>query len=491
MDEIAKDNELKENDRDSKEIIYSTKIFDENLEENKNTKIILRELTKEGIAKEKHIWAIILNYVIDNIPQEVIIGTLKNTEQRKDKAMEIIKMISHQLKENTNPETGYEYFKMLCLYLKKMNVPFEFTMEGINILENKNKQNSSLIRTYYSDNKGKLQCRFGEDVTKKVTDEKQSKLLEIQKWIERRKKILNSLKTSEQKDKFVKGEKITKFLHENDQNLNLQKDIVSYCLLDAFHENNNEDDFIIGEAKEYINIKEKGIAIDLKKVLENLESKYFRQIEEYGGAITPSVAKNLEKIQDFEKFFDIVKMGKDWNARCFALKLKKIDFNCLRRIVKYIDPKDTELIEYLDLKEKMMNELQTDSIEVDYNKYNTPKEMYNFLLHSSIREDTKEEDTKKIRKVYDKYIREKIICRNYDEIELYNHYAEKSNIPTCKIPEEKETLEKELEMLSSKALDKTCERLEDRIEGKEENNKNKNNQNQNDQAQQEGQEYDD
>lgn len=440
MNESEIKDKLQEYARTSKNIQYSTKIFEKTEDPNKKPKLVLREVIKDENNKENHIWAIILKYTIDDIPQEVIMGTLGNTNERKDKAVEIINFIRKQLEENTIPEAGYDYYKELYNYVKTLNIPFKFTMEGLNILANKNKEKSSILRTYYPDKQEKIQCVYPEDAVITIAEEKTQKLLEeankmeeLGKWRERRKKILNSFNTKEKRQELLKGEGITLFIKETDENIEAQKNIVLDYLQEGLEEENSNENPKLQLLKGYLQTKEKGLAIDAKVILEKLEDKYYNEIRKKGGNFTPEELDWLALIKEYGKFFDLVKEGRDWNARLeFSLQIK--DFNVLRKIFE--EAKDKELLEYLDLKEKMINEVKLAEIEVDFNKYDSVKALNEFLINSNERKITRGKEQNFISQIYE-HVKRLIIESNFDSLELYNKYAEKSNRPVYPLPEKK------------------------------------------------------
>lgn len=451
MSELTADERLNKYAKESKNIQYSTKIFEETAEEREKPKIVLRELTKEEEKEEKHIWTIILKYkTLENIPQEVIMGTLGDTSERKEKAIEIIDLIRGQLEENVTSETGYEHYEKLSQYVQNKNIPFRLTMEGKEILSSKSKENIPITRTCFENRQGKIESLFAKEDLEQMKKERNSELSKyikqkkiIQRWEERREKILNSFDTEEKKQKFLKGEKITEFLKETDEDMDFKRDVTADYLLEAYDdENKNESENPrLNLLKGYLKIKEKGLAIDAKKILENLENEYYKNIKEKKGEISEDDYGKLQILNDYKIFFDLVKTGKDWNARVFALKLKKIDFNGLRKIFEISKIDDKELLNYLDIKEKMINDIQTDDIEADYNEHDSVKELYKFLLHSSVRENTKEDDEHVISGVYE-HIKREIIASNFDEMEFYNYYAEKSDISVYTLPQNKEKAKK-------------------------------------------------
>lgn len=479
MSEYTADERLNKYAKESRNIQYSTKIFEKTTEEREKPKIILRELTKDEGQKEKRIWTIILKYkTLDNIPQEVIMGTLDSTPQRKEKAIEIMNLIRDQLEENVTSELGYEHYEKLSQYVRSENIPFKLTMEGTDILSRKSQESDLIKRTCFENAQGKIENIFTKEVLDKMKIERKNEISQyirqkqiIQKWEERREKILKSFDTEEKKQAFLKGEKITEFLKETDGDTEFQKDITADYLLEAYDdENKNENENPrLNLLKGYLKIKEKGLAIDVKKSLEDLENKYYKSIKEKKGEISEDDYAKLGVIDDYKTFFDLVKTGKDWNARLFALKLKKIDFNGLRKIFETIRSEDKELLNYFTIKERMINDVKTDNIEADYNQYDSVKELYEFLLHSSVREKTKEDDEHVISGIYE-HVKREIIARNIDEIEIYNHYAEKSDIAVCSLPPNKE---KARQMPISKITRKICNIINDTVDlenNKEEKN---------------------
>lgn len=466
MNELTAEERLNKYAKESKNIEYSTKIFEATTEEREKPKIVLRELKKE----EDRVWTIILKYkTLGNILQEVIMGTLGDTNERKKKAVEIINLIRGQLEENVTSETGYKHYEKLSQYVQSENIPFRLTMEGADILSSKSKENIEIKRTCKENRQGKIEELFDKEEIKQMKEGKNSELNEyikqqrsVQKWEERREKILNSFDTDEKRQTFLKGEKITEFLKEADEDAETQKNIVADYLLEAYDDENKDEkeNPRLNLLKGYLKIKEKGLAIDVKKSLEDLENKYYKAIKEKKGEISEDDYSKLEVIDDYKTFFDLVKTGKDWNARLFALKLKKIDFNGLRKIFEAIRSEDKELLKYFTIKERMINDVKTDNIEVDYNQYDSVKELYEFLLHSSVREETKEDDERVISSIYE-HVKREIIASNIDEMEIYNHYAEKSDISVYALPKNKE---KARQMPISNITIKICNDINDTVD---------------------------
>lgn len=458
MNENITEEKLDKYAKESKYITYSTEIYKTTLNEREKPKIALRELTKEeddekeegAEKKEKRIWSFILKYkTLEKIPQEVIIGTLDDTPDRKDKAIEIIKLLIGQLEENVVSEDGYKNYEELFQYVHNQNIPFNLTMEGAEILITKSKENVKIERTCFENEKGKIESRFDKDDIEKIKKERNTKLKKYieekqiaGRWKERREKIINSFDTEDEKQKFLKGENITKFLKETDKDIETKKNITANYLLEAYDEDKDEkENPKMNLLKGYLKIKEKGLAIDTKITLEELENRFYRNIKKKEGEISSEDYNTLQILEDYKTFFDLVKTGKDWNARVFALRLKNINFSNLKKVFEKFNSGDKELLNYFDKKAEMIKEVQTDNIEVDYNEHNSVKELYNFLLNSSIREKTKKDDEHVISGIYEQ-VKKEIIANNLDELKFYNQYAEKSGIKVCKLPKDKETARK-------------------------------------------------
>lgn len=470
MDKNEINQKLNDYARNSKDIAYTINIFDKkNQETNKKPKIVLREVIEGRGNVERHVWAIILKYEIDEIPQEVIIGTIGDTEERKEQAIEIISLIRKQFEENTIPGSGYNYFKELNSYIQTQKIPFRFTSEGIGVLGEKNKKTTSYFRTYSSDEKGKIRCMYNEKAVREIVYERTKKILdddvqiaEEKKWKERREKILKSFKTQEKTGDFLKGERINQFIQETDDDIKKQKDLVIDYLKDTGREQTQEEkenpksQLLNG----YLQLKEKGISIDAKIILETLEDKYYGKIKETGGKVSPEDIACLDLIKEHEKFFDLVKEGRDWSARLnYFLKLK--DFSFLRKVFEA--SKDDELLEYLNIKEKMIKDVKLTEIEVDSAKYDSVKEFDEFILNSKIRKMTRGKEVNFISQIYD-HIKRVMIETNYDSVELYNKYAEKSGRDICSLPVKRQPSN---ERYISDLVDKICREYQEKEENED------------------------
>ena len=192
----------------------------------------------------------------------------------------------------------------------------------------------------------------------------------------------------------------------------------------------NEDELL----NEYIKIKEKGIASDINKSLEGLEEKLTTEIQKKIDEQRENKETEIKDyaqvrlLQGYEHFFNLVKNGMDRTARFYAINEEKINFDVLEKLfVKY---NEKEMLEYIQLKQEMLKETNTEDIKNKEQEYPGIRNLYEFLLNSSVRERTKEDDENMFLKVFDKAKR-KMLENNKDEINLYNSYAKRFKIYEC------------------------------------------------------------
>ena len=159
------------------------------------------------------------------------------------------------------------------------------------------------------------------------------------------------------------------------------------------------------------------------------------------------------EISKYKDVFELLKQGRDWNARIIAslhsLDIKNLKNNfsriSTRDLSKIEDAdvledskflKDPELLEYMDLKSKMMNDTGNDNIDGKEHNYESVGNLYEFLLKSSIREKTQDVEMETIDKMFTSSIRNEYLKKNDEEIKLYNYYAKKFKMYECPMVEE-------------------------------------------------------
>jgi hypothetical protein len=394
--------------------------------------------------------------------EEVIIGKLKNTNRAFEKAREIKELIENQLIENSKGQGKLQAFRQLNRLVNENNLQFEFTMEGTDIITYSGEESIAVRRTYYEkENAYKnscIKCLFSPEEMEKFAKERKNNNIQLlnkfdmnEKWKRRRELILKRQETDEDKKLFIEGEKISKIIEEaNDEYvLKNYKDVVADYIIEKYQTYGNltdgeEKDSATREFQEYVNLKEKGIAIDAKILLEEVQNKIEKKFVEQRkekNMTKEEIEKQIETENTFNsyaRFFDLIKGGRELNARIVA-KLTKIDFTKMKRIFSKFH-KDDEILKYIDLKEKEIREMQDETYVLsvstyeDYNK-DSVKELNSFLIRSSIREHTRQDDEEKILDTFDQ-MKVELIKHNIEALKKYNYYAEKNGLYTCSLPKE-------------------------------------------------------
>lgn len=273
-----------------------------------------------------------------------------------------------------------------------------------------------------------------------------------EKWKRRRELILKRQETDADKKLFLEGEKISKIIEEaDDENvLKNYKDVVADYITEKYQKygnltNEEEKEKATREFQEYVNLKEKGIAIDAKILLEEVQNKFEEKFIKQNDKEKVSEeemfrqSRTMNTLYNYARFFDLIKNGRELNARIYAAKLVKIDFSMMKKIFNRFH-KDEELLKYIDLKEKEIREMQDKTYVLsvstyeDYNK-DSVKELNSFLIRSSIREHTRKDDEEKILDTFDQ-MKVELIKHNIEALKKYKYYAEKNGLYTCSLPKE-------------------------------------------------------
>lgn len=394
--------------------------------------------------------------------EEVIIGKLKNTNRAFEKAREIKELIENQLIENSKGQGKLQAFRQLNRLVNENNLQFEFTMEGTDIITYSGEESIAVRRTYYEkENAYKnscIKCLFSSEEMERFAKERKNNNIQLlnkfdmnEKWKRRRELILKRQETDADKKLFLEGEKISKIIEEaDDENvLKNYKDVVADYITENYQKygnltNGEEKDSATREFQEYVNLKEKGIAIDAKILLEEVQNKIEKKFVEQRkekNMTKEEIEKQIETENTFNsyaRFFDLIKGGRELNARIVA-KLTKIDFTKMKRIFSKFH-KDDEILKYIDLKEKEIREMQDETYVLsvstyeDYNK-DSVKELNSFLIRSSIREHTRQDDEEKILDTFDQ-MKVELIKHNIEALKKYKYYAEKNGLYTCSLPKE-------------------------------------------------------
>lgn len=453
MNKIKTDEKLDKKAKETDSILYSTKIFDSNNHEKPT--LILRELKLDDnkkTEKAKRIVALILKYELNGKEQNVVMATSNQFAGRTEKSRVIIQFLEKQFRENFEGKEGFESVDKLYQYFAKESVPFEFTVEGKNLISYKDSKEKTFQKTVADNGEGKLKMFFAEEDIEKMKKEQGEELSKYlkektqeRKWLERREKILNQLDRTSKviKESFTKGEKITHFITEADKKPEIKRDLVGSFLIEKLEKSDNNSD-LAKLTNEYIQLNEKGFAINVKVVLEAQRDRCYNAIQREQSLENTNQEKIgkylqlLDRINEYLNLFELVKVRRDWNA-AFMYKAKNLNLEDVKELCKAYDPNDKEILQYLDLKEATLNDEKLNK-PVKENYYKDSKsiqDLYKFLSRSNMRDYTNPDvlySAKNIvtdrgayisERVYDHIVKE-ILEYNAVDIQEYNSYAKKS-----------------------------------------------------------------
>ena len=481
--------------------IKNTIKYNNNVINNKNTDVIVKPFKEPG-NKSENVAIFILRYNLEengeNTQYEVVLGKIQLRNDSGNliaKAKVVRDCILQQLKENNKKQNNYEYIRTLMKLCKKNSIPFIFTDEGIEIATNDLTNTKVIERTYriqesntrmelicLNPNK-KMDLYESEINIRKSIDEKikSHKLMdyamrEIQDEKKReglvKAKRINDLRNETSAEVIIDDRRIAvvnwlihQYRYSQNEAINIADEpklsIGQYLELTRHLKENNIDkkidpSMVIGgeekksNAEKYFRLKEKGIAIDIRKMLEDSQNETIEWQLENAENIEEIERQNAKEnyINNCKTIFDFIKLGKDVNTQfCYA---NKIDgFEQLYSIVdEQKDKKDEngnniynseEILEYLKLKEKILNDIKLGRKKsfLDYELYTEHdiiKEFMKFVMNSEVRKDTRKQEKDMLLEMYQEMVKEIIKSAQF-EIELYNKYAERFNLDACPIPE--------------------------------------------------------
>ena len=461
-------------------IEYSTKIFDSMNKERPT--FILKDLeVKNDKGDINRILAIILKYKINSKEQEAVIGTIQNTTDRTEKAKTIIQYLTEQFHENFDEKPGFGGYYKLMQYKKKDGVPFELTVEGTNMLAIKDKNNVKIAKTFAINENGKMNKIFVDEDIEIMKKQQNTEMLKYikekeqeKKWNVRRERILNQLEkeSKEEKQKFINGEKITKFINDTNEDNDKKRELVGDYLVECFESN---DDNKVNLANGYAQMQEKAYAINVRVALEEQRDKCYKliQIEQDKQNVNEvqvgKILNLIDNINEYLNLFELIKEKRNWNAN-FTYKAKKMDFKEVKRLCEIYNPNDKEIVKYLDLKEKTLSDekLNKSGKENEYKDSETMQNLDEFLVKSCVQDYTKPSDLYSaknvviengkymVKKIYDHLVRE-MVDYNSDILSVYNKYAEKSGgVKTYSVDEHRDK-EREFSKIVKKVSKKIIE----------------------------------
>lgn len=170
-------------------------------------------------------------------------------------------------------------------YKKKDGVPFELTVEGTNMLAIKVKNNVQIAKTFSNNENGKMNKIFVDEDIEIMKKQQNIEMLKYikekeqeKKWNARREKILNQLEkeSKEEKQKFINGEKITKFINDTNEDNDKKRELVGDYLVECFESNDVRKNNL---ANGYAQMQEKAYAINVRVALEEQRDKCYKLIQ--------------------------------------------------------------------------------------------------------------------------------------------------------------------------------------------------------------------
>lgn len=430
---------------------YSTDVIDENIKDDlRNGRLLVKEVMDKEKSDEKHFWAIVLKYNLDNVDQEVTLGILEETSELSEKAKNITELLEKQLILNKKEEKGFIYYDRLDKYLKNKNISFHLTPEGIKILSHKKKDRIQIPRTFFTDKYGRVFTTLSDNQLESLNSDNSNKSKDyikeqknFEKWRERRKKILNKLDkdgNEEEIENFLKGEKITYLLEETSKHSASMRQLSADYFMEALDKAEDKTNLL-----KYLNMKEKGFAINVKIVLEAQQDRCYGFIqeetnkEEVNQERINQISHLLDRINDNLQLFELIKQHRDWNAS-YTYRAKELSISEVKELCKLYNSKDTEILQYLDAKKDVLldKKLNVSATQKnDYRDSESMRKLYRFLISSTLRDYTNPNSIDSAPNIivqntqyFDTELFESIIKElveyNSEYLKTYNKYAEKS-----------------------------------------------------------------
>lgn len=477
-------------------------VFNNNIIKNKDTDIIVRTFVDDVTSQNVYIF--VLNYTLDETPYEVILGKLQLNNgggNLSEKARIVKEHISKQLIANNQGRNNLDYCEILSNLCLKKDIPFIYSDEGAQIVTNNSEMNQFLERTYHCNedtNILKLKClkpekRMDLDISRVnvrkriIENRRQNKAYDAAKRELEEKalkkfiigKQLKDLKSEESIDViFAKKEPLIKYLKQKlkqgnrekvdtSNTITIQEDIK---IVRYYREVNNrvgkiQPEMVIGKKnlntleEQYFKLKEKGIAIDIKKILEEQQNNELEESNQKLG-----MANNEEEMEEmmrqtkeretqlnsYKTLIDLMRDGRDLSAQFYysitpneLTEIKKIVENQLKSQGIYEDIKGKEITKYLKEKESLLQNIKLNKGKSYLDLYNSNenvKEFVDFVMNTKSRNETKKTEKELLAQTYEELI-DNWILRHEDDVKLYNTYAIRFGAKTCTIPEK--TAEKE------------------------------------------------
>ncbi len=462
--------------------------YDKSVIDNENTDIIVKLHEDEDTLQNVALFILKYNLEENNgeqIPYQVVLGMIKlerKDSQIKEDAKTIRDLLLLQLKRNAKGENVYNYCDKLNQDCIKNRVPFVYTNEGIDIITRDEEGEQFLERTYKTIEKdGIMKSKSINPNLMMDLQTSREKISSRMKENTKRKMMTNTAKkelSDEQQENFERGKYIDELRREDSLEVILayrkrliitnmvsqykKREDTKISISDAMRikkylEYNNIDKeidpkMIVGfpeettEMEKYFRLKEKSIAIDIKKMLEDTQNDDIeRQIE---NGIEDEDRERANYINECKNVFDLIKQGRDQNARfCYSHRLDN-GFKNLKSIIdsqlKKTDRDGNsiynceEIKSYIQMKEQILRDvkLEKGNNYLSYDVYSQNldiQKFVEFVMSTNTRDVTREEEKEYISGAYKDLI-DRIIERHVEDVKLYNKYAERYSLEKCPVP---------------------------------------------------------
>lgn len=471
-----------ENNKKIREVVVK---YNNNVINDETTNIIVKQFIDAKTSQNVALF--VLEYNMEEKPVQIVLGKLQFNKGDTDlskKAKVIQEYLINQLKKNAKEPNDFQYCSDLDRICVKKSIPFVYTDEGIKILTNNRNEDIPLKKTYgLNEEHGFLNliCYSPDKIMDKYASE-----FNLRKNIKERvsqNRAINAAKRElkpEQLNLFKLGRKIKEFKAEQNKDIvySFREALTVYLIKEKLRKhkekNSNEQNkmsldewlkiknyykekenrdvkidpsMMFGLSEEqsleerFFRIKEKAIAIDIKRILENEQNAYVEKNMDSDVNVEENDNDEYSLINSYKTMFDFVKDGRDGNVR-FSYSRTKDGFKNLKSIVKKQDMENDEqdinskeILKYLELKENLLKNVNNrgKGFYEMYNKNNDVKKFVEFVIASSARNYTMEDEKDIFLDIYNDMVDE-MISRHKDSVELYNGYASRFGAETCQIP---------------------------------------------------------
>ena len=422
------------NERMEEVVTYSPKV----IEDNENTTITFASMQN---VDGKIMGTIVLKYKQNNEPKEIVMATIKEQKTMSRTILEIMDTMKKQLVQNIRNDATYKkivtnYDLISAEALKSFGDDFQFTPEGMRVFANIGQDEISVSKMSSIIKAGTIQLYKGmasdterrskvkavvvsarqeaereyKELLQKrselkktqveARDRKQAMLeKERQEYLKERREdlktnrlakelpgIFATMKREEIKE-FLSGQKVAKYLEKNIELRNTDKyEENSNRLADFLVENYDVEDYEFrnltqeeidkpnenrNDLEKYANIKEKGLVTTAQQYLK------FAQLE---GNLPAGITSN--NLETYNRILQLIKTDRFGNIK---IMLSNMDFdaNGLIETLKNVEPDDTELIEYVTRRTKL---LPTKNGPEKVSKEDL-KDFDSFLVHTTRRDN--------------------------------------------------------------------------------------------------------